>query len=244
MEMNSLSGKVAVITGASSGIGEAAARRLVAEGVSVVLVARRKERIGSLAAELGGAAVAFDADVADLAQIRSLFNEVKSRFGGVDLLFNNAGMGIFGRFEESSPEGWQEQIIANMYGVLNCSYEAIPLMKNRPGAMISTVSSVGGKSSAPNWAVYCATKFAVRGFCDGLRQELAEEGIRVSLIHPGAVHTEWGHNVSADMMRERRDAIQALMPDDVARALVYSFAQPPGVLLDDIVIRPSLQLTL
>lgn len=103
MEMNSLSGKVAVITGASSGIGEAAARRLVAEGVSVVLVARRKERIESLAAELGGAAVAFDADVADLAQVRSLFNRVKSRFGGVDLLFNNAGMGIFGRFEESSP---------------------------------------------------------------------------------------------------------------------------------------------
>ncbi|HGM6414274.1 TPA: SDR family oxidoreductase [Stenotrophomonas maltophilia] len=233
-----------MITGASSGIGEAAARALVAEGMSVVLSARRKDRIEALAAELGPQALAIATDVADPDQVAALFSEVRQRFGGLDLLFNNAGIGIAGSFEGSTPEDWRRQIDANLYGVLHCTHAALPLMKGRPGAMISTVSSVGGKTSAPNWAVYCATKFAVSGFSDGLRQELAGQGIRVSLIHPGAVHTEWGHNVPSDVMRERREAIDALLPEDVANALVYTFAQPPGVLLDDIVIRPTLQLTL
>ncbi|MDU0593350.1 SDR family oxidoreductase [Pseudomonas aeruginosa] len=244
MNTPELNGKVAVITGASSGIGEAAARLLAAEGMKVVMTARREERIEKLAADLGDAALAVVADVADAQQVRALFGAVRERFGGLDLLVNNAGIGIAGRFEHSKPEDWRAQIDANLYGVLNCTHAAIPLMKGRAGAMISTVSSVGGKMSAPDWTVYCATKFAVSGFCDGLRQELAADGIRVSLFHPGAVHTEWGHNVPAETMREHRDAIGALSPEDVARALVYAFAQPPHVLLNDIVIRPSLQLTL
>lgn len=246
MQLQDLTGKIAVITGASSGIGEAAARQLVAEGMHVVLAARRKERIDALAAELGGSvhACSLSVDVSKQEQVAALFDYVRDRFGGLDLLFNNAGMGINGRFESSTPEDWRTQIDANLYGVLHCAHAAIPLMKGRSGAMISTVSSVGGKRSAPDWAVYCATKFAVSGFCDGLRQELAGDGIRVSLIHPGAVHTEWGHNVPAEAMRERREAIAALHPEDVARALVYTFAQPANVLLGDIVIRPSLQLTL
>ncbi|MET3823531.1 NADP-dependent 3-hydroxy acid dehydrogenase YdfG [Burkholderia sp. PvR073] len=244
MKLQDLTGKVAVITGASSGIGEAAARLLVAEGMKVVLAARRKARIDALADELGDAALTVAMDVSDAAQVAALFDSVHARFGGLDLLFNNAGMGIAGAFAPSHPGDWHTQIDANLYGVLHCTHAAIPLMKGREGAMISTVSSVGGKMSAPNWAVYCATKFAVRGFCEGLRQELAGDGIRVSLIYPGAVHTEWGHNVPTETMRERRDAIRALLPDDVARALVYSFAQPPDVLVSDIEIRPSLQLTL
>lgn len=244
MMLQDLNGKIAVITGASSGIGEAAARLLAAEGMKVVLTARRKERIGRLAAELGDAALAVAADVSDAAQVAALFDTVRARFGGLDLLFNNAGIGIAGAFEHSRPEEWRTQIDANLYGVLHCTHAAIPLMKGRAGAMIATVSSVGGRTGAPNWAVYCATKFAVSGFCEGLRQELAGDGIRVSLIYPGAVHTEWGHNVPAEAMRERRDAIGALLPGDVARALVYSFAQPPGVLVNALEIRPSLQLTL
>ncbi|MFY2834671.1 SDR family oxidoreductase [Achromobacter xylosoxidans] len=248
MKLQDLKGKVAVITGASSGIGMAAARALAAEGVSVVLAARRKATIEALAArigeEFGVSALAVAADVAQEKQVRTLFDTVRERFGGLDLLLNNAGVGIAGGFETSKPEDWRTQIDANLYGVLYCSHAAIPLMKQRPGALIATVSSVGGKLSAPNWTVYCATKFAVSGFSDGLRQELAGDGIRVSLIHPGAVHTDWGHGVPPEVMRERREAIQALHPDDVARALVYVFAQPAHVLLDDIVIRPSLQLTL
>lgn len=158
-----------MITGASSGIGEAAARALVAEGTSVVLSARRKDRIEALAAELGPQALAIATDVADPDQVAALFSEVRQRFDGLDLLFNNAGMGIAGPFEGSTPDDWRRQIDANLYGVLHCTHAALPLMKGRPGAMISTVSSVGGKTSAPNWAVYCATKFAVSGFSDGLR---------------------------------------------------------------------------
>ena len=129
MKLEDLTGKTAVITGASSGIGEAAARLLAGEGMKLVLVARREERIAALAEELGDAAVAFAADVADAAAVRALFAEVHERFGGLDLLFNNAGVGIWGTFAESDPADWKTQIDANLYGVLNCTHAALPLME-------------------------------------------------------------------------------------------------------------------
>ncbi|WP_274517552.1 SDR family oxidoreductase [Sphingomonas sp. PAMC 26621] len=131
MKMQDLTGKVAVITGASSGIGEAAARLLVAEGVRVVLVARRRERIDTLVAELGDAAIALTADVGDAAAVASVFAEVERRFGGLDLLFNNAGLGINARFEDSNPADWKQMIDVNLYGVLYCTQAAIPLMRGR-----------------------------------------------------------------------------------------------------------------
>lgn len=242
MEMQNLSGKVAVITGASSGIGDAAARLLVSEGVNVILVARREDRITALAEELGSLATAYPADVADEHQVAALFAMVQSRFGGLDLLFNNAGVGINGLFESSSSQDWKTQIDANLYGVLNCTHAAIPLMQARKGAMISTVSSTGGRSGAGTWAVYCATKFAVIGFHDSLRKELGEKGIRVSLIEPGAVWTEWGGTSDADMAHKHRAEVDALQPVDIAQALVYSFAQPAGVLVGEILVRPIKQL--
>jgi NADP-dependent 3-hydroxy acid dehydrogenase YdfG len=163
MKTEVLTGKVAVVTGASSGIGEAAARRLAAEGVQVILSARRRERIEALVEELGDKATAMITDVADVDQVRVLFNEVRARFGGLDLLFNNAGLGVFGLFTDSTPEDWRRMIDANIYGVLNCTRAAIPLMKGRPGAMISSVSSTGGRYGIEGWSVYCATKFAVIG---------------------------------------------------------------------------------
>ena len=242
MLMQDLTGKVAVITGASSGIGEAAARLLVEEGVSVVLAARRKERIEALAEELGEKAIAFAADVGDHQQVEALFRQVRERFGGLDLLFNNAGMGINGPFADTRPEDWKTQIDANLYGVFNCTHSAIPLLRGRVGAMISSVSSVGGRYGIAGWAVYNATKFAVVGFHDALRKELGPEGIRVSVIEPGSVWTEWGHNVPEEQMRERRQSLEALTAQDVAQALVYSFAQHPRVLVEEILIRPVKQV--
>jgi len=242
MKMQDLSGKVAVITGASSGIGEAAARLLVEEGVQVVLVARRKERIDALAEELGQGALGIVADVGQHGEVTDLFDQVRQRYGGLDLLFNNAGMGINGPFADSRPEDWRTQVDANLYGVLNCTHAAIPLLKGREGAMISSVSSVGGRYGIAGWSVYNATKFAVVGFHDALRKELGSEGIRVALIEPGAVWTEWGHNVPEDTMRERRENIDALTADDVAQALVYSFAQHPRVLVEEILVRPVKQV--
>ena len=241
MKMQDLTGKVAVITGASSGIGEAAARLLVAEGVRVVLVARRRERIDALVAELGEAAIALTANVGDAAAVANVFAEVERRFGGLDLLFNNAGLGVNARFEDSDPADWKQMIDVNLYGVLYCTQAAIPLMRGRSGAMISSVSSVGGRYGTESWSVYSATKFAVVGFHDALRKELGGEGIRVSVIEPGAVWTEFGQNVS-DAMRERRESLDALTSEDVAQALVYAFAQPPRVLVEEILLRPVKQV--
>jgi NADP-dependent 3-hydroxy acid dehydrogenase YdfG len=242
MKMQDLTGKVAVVTGASSGIGEAAARLLAAEGMHVILSARRRERIEALAEELGDKATAVTADVADVDHVRALFDEIRERFEGLDLLFNNAGLGVFGRFASSMPGDWRRMIDTNVYGVLNCTHGAIPLMRGRPGAMISSVSSTGGRYGVEGWAVYCATKFAVSGFHDALRKELGLEGIRVSVIEPGAVWTEFGHNVPQEALHERREILDALTAEDVAQALVYAFAQHPRVLVEEILVRPLKQV--
>ena len=241
MKMQDLTGKVAVITGASSGIGAAAARLLVEEGVHVVLAARRRERLDALASELGDAASIVETDVADNASVAALFAHVQQRFGGLDLLFNNAGLGINSKFETSRPDDWREMINVNIYGVLNCTQAAIALMRGRAGAMICSVSSVGGRYGVENWSVYSATKYAVVGFHDALRKELGPDRIRVSVIEPGAVWTEFGHNVS-QALDDRRAQLEALSAQDVAQALVYAFAQPANVLVEEILLRPVLQV--
>ena len=243
MKIRDLNGSVAVVTGASSGIGEAAARALAQEGVRVVLAARSKDKIESLAEEIGDHALAVPTDVGDPEQVKALFRRVTDAFGGLDLLFNNAGVGYNGVFENSDPEEWRKQIDANLYGVLNCTQAAIPLLRGREGAMISTVSSVGGRYGVPGWAVYSATKFAVIGFHDTLRKELGAEGIRVSLIEPGAVYTNWGFNMSDEKMKERRDKVDALHPEDIANALVYGFAQPGNVNPQELLVMPTRQVS-
>lgn len=243
MQLESLEDKVAVVTGASSGIGEAAARALVSEGVRVILVARSAERIESLARELGEEAVAIPTDVGDEEQVRALFERIERDYGGIDLLFNNAGVGYYQRFEEGDTEEWRATIDANLYGVLFCTRAAIPLLRGRPGAMISTVSSVGGRYGLAGWAVYNATKFAVVGLHDALRKELGQEGIRVSLIEPGAVYTNWGYNVEPEAMKENRDRVEALQANDIARALIYSFAQPANVNLQEALLMPTKQIS-
>lgn len=243
MKMQDLTGKVAIVTGASSGIGEAAARLLHQEGMRVVLTARREDRLKTIADKLGDRATVIAADIGDPHHVTRIFSEVQERFGGLDLLFNNAGVGYHAAFADSKPEEWRKTIDANLYGVLHCTHAAIPLMKGRPGAMISTVSSVGGRYGIAGWSVYNATKFAVVGFHDALRKELGPDGIRVALIEPGAVWTEWGHNVPAEQMRERRETLAALHPEDVAQALVYSFAQPENVLVEEILVRPVRQIS-
>lgn len=241
MKMQDLTGKIAVVTGASSGIGAATARLLVEEGAHVVLVARRVERLQELAVELADAVTVMQMDVADTAAVTATFAEIRSRFGGIDLLFNNAGLGISSPFESSDPAGWKAMIDANLYGVLNCTQAAIPLLRGRSGAMICSVSSVGGRYGAATWSVYSATKYAVVGFHDALRKELGDEGIRVSVLEPGAVWTEFGENVS-DTLLARRTQLEAMQSEDVAQALVFAFAQPANVLIQEILMRPVKQI--
>jgi NADP-dependent 3-hydroxy acid dehydrogenase YdfG len=242
MQMQDLKGKVAIITGASSGIGEATARLLVSEGAHVVLAARRRDRIDVLAQELGDKASVVPTDVTDINQVSALFTQVKERFGGLDLLLNNAGLGVYAPFLDSTPDDWYRMIDTNLLGLLSCTWAAAPLMKGRPGAMIASIASTGGRYGVEGWSVYCATKYAVVGFHETLRKELGGDGIRVSLVEPGAVWTEFGHNVPAQALRERREALDALRPEDVAQAVVYAFAQPPRVLVQEILVRPIKQV--
>lgn len=242
MQLRSLRGMTAVITGASSGIGEAAARVLVEEGVNVVLVARRAQKIEALAQSLGERAVAAAADVADRAQVDAVFSLVRERFGSLDLLFNNAGVGYSGRFADSDPAEWRTSIDANVYGVLNCSHAAIPLLRGRPGAMICSVASVAGRRGVEDLAVYSASKFAVVGFHDALRKELGPEGIRVSLLEPGAVYTDWGRGYPEGHLQQRRESLQAMRPDEIANALLFAFAQPANVNLQEMLVMPTLQV--
>jgi NADP-dependent 3-hydroxy acid dehydrogenase YdfG len=239
MQLTNLSGKVAVVTGASSGIGEAASRALVAEGVQVVLAARAVDRLKPLAQELGELALALPTDVGDEGAVERLFAEVQHRFGGLDLLFNNAGIGYGGSFFEGKTEEWRAAIDVNLYGVLFCTRKAIPLMRGRPGAMIATVSSVLGRHGIAGFAIYSATKFAVVGLHDALRKELGPEGIRVSLIEPGLVYTNFGYNIPKGEMQTRRDQVEALKPEDIANALIYAFAQPANVNPQEILIMPT-----
>lgn len=241
MQLQDLSGKIALVTGASSGIGAAAARVLAAEGMQVVLAARNGDALSHLAHEIGKSATVIPTDVSDAAQVAQLFSKIKDRFGGLDLLFNNAGVGYFSTFADSDPAQWRLTIDANLYGVLYCTKAGIPLLRGRPGAMISSVSSVGGRHGIEGWSVYNATKFAVVGFHDALRKELGPEGIRVSLLEPGAVYTQWGHNVPADKMQERRERLDALQAADVAHALLFAFAQPPNVNIQELLVMPTRQ---
>lgn len=243
MQYRDLTDSVCVVTGASSGIGEATARALVAEGARVVLVARSADKIRQLADTLGDQAVAVPTDVGNPHEVGELFDRIKSDYGHIDLLFNNAGVGYNDPFADSKPEEWHQQIDANLYGVLHCTHAAIPLMKGREAPMISTVSSVGGRYGVPGWSVYCATKFAVVGFHDTLRKELGGEGIRVSLIEPGAVYTNWGFNVSEEAMKDRRDKVDALHAVDIANALVYAFAQPGHVNPQELLVMPTRQVS-
>jgi NADP-dependent 3-hydroxy acid dehydrogenase YdfG len=242
MKLEDLTGKVAVITGASSGIGEATARLLAAEGAKIVLVARRADRIEALAAELGDNVIAVPADVSDAAAVRAVFDTVADRFGGLDLLVNNAGVGIWGKFAESDPNDWKTQIDANLYGVLHCTHAALPLLKGRPGAMVATVSSVGGRYGIEGWGVYNATKFAVIGLHDCLRKEHGEAGLRFTVIEPGSVWTEWGDKTPDGMLDKRRTALDALQSEDIANALVFAFAQPARVLIEEMLVRPVKQI--
>jgi NADP-dependent 3-hydroxy acid dehydrogenase YdfG len=142
------------------------------------------------------------------------------RVNAIELL-NNAGLGFGTSFVDSTPEQWRQMIDTNMVGMLSCTRAAIPLNRARPGAMIASISSTGGRYGVEGWSVY-----------------LGSDGIRVSVVEPGAVWTEFGHNVPPDALRVRRTSLDALRPDDVAQAIVYAFAQPPRVLVHEILVRP------
>ena len=242
-----IAGKVVVITGASSGLGEATARHLSALGATVVLGARRVERMQVLTKEItdrGGKALAIATDVTDRAQVQRLVDDAVKAFGRVDVIVNNAGLMPQSRLDRLKVDEWDRMIDVNIKGVLYGIAAALPHMQRQKSGHVINVSSVAGHKVRAGGAVYSATKHAVRVISEGLRQEVKPYNIRTTIISPGAVDTELPDTISepdvAAAMRKMYDEI-AIPPDSFARAVAFAMTQPEDVDINEILFRPTRQ---
>ncbi|KTB90354.1 oxidoreductase [Pseudomonas syringae ICMP 13102] len=240
--MSNIQGKVVLITGASSGIGEAAARLIAAKGTHVVLGARRIERLQTLAADIeaqGGSARFRALDVTDALDMQAFADFAKHAFGKIDVIINNAGIMPLSPLAALKIAEWNQMLDVNVRGVLHGIAAVLPSMQAQGHGQIINISSIGGLAVSPTAAVYCATKFAVRAISDGLRQET--DKIRVTVVCPGVVESELADSISDETAREAMKAFRkvALEPDAIARALVYAIEQPDGVDVSEIVVRPT-----
>jgi NADP-dependent 3-hydroxy acid dehydrogenase YdfG len=245
--MDSLDGRRILITGASSGIGEATALAVVAEGGAVALAARRKDRLDELVTRIegdGGKAIAIEADIAEEAQANSAVETAGAELGGLDGLVNNAGVMLLGLIQGADTAEWRQMINVNLLGLLYCTNAAVPVMRDGGGGDVVNVSSVAGRTAAMGAAVYNMTKWGVVGFSEALRQEGVHIGIRVTCVEPGFVDTELqGHNENPmvveriKQMRESMDKV--LEAADIANAIVYAMAQPKHVSINEILVRPT-----
>jgi NADP-dependent 3-hydroxy acid dehydrogenase YdfG len=246
--MENIKGKVVVITGASSGLGEATARLLSAEGATVVLGARRVERIQSLADDLnakGGKALAITTDVTHVEQVKKLVDSAVQKFGRVDVMINNAGLMPHSPLERLKIDDWNRTIDVNIKGVLYGIAAALPYMKQQKSGHIINVSSVAGHKVSPNGAVYAATKYAVRALSEGLRVEVKPYNIRTTIISPGAVATELPNSitepdVAAGISKFYKET--AIPADSFARAVAFAMSQPDDVDINEILFRPTSQV--
>jgi NADP-dependent 3-hydroxy acid dehydrogenase YdfG len=242
----SLDGKVAVVTGASSGIGEATVRALSAEGAAVVAGARRKERLDGLVEEVtrnGGKAIAVGCDVTDERQAHALVDRAIEEFGRIDVLVNNAGVMLLSKVEKGLSGEWRRMFDVNVLGLLYATDAAVGAMKRRGGGHVVNVSSVAGRKTRPTGGVYSGTKFAVNAISEALRQELLEDGIRVTVVEPGAVATELTDHITDEEVREglKQRRIEPLRSEDIANAIAYAVVQPQRVSVNEILIRPTQQ---
>jgi len=244
---NNIRGKVVVITGASSGLGEATARHLSGLGASVVLGARRADRLQSLAGELtarGGHALALTTDVTSCDQVRRLADSAVETYGRIDVIVNNAGLMPQSLLERLKIDEWDRMIDVNIKGVLYGIAAALPHMKRQKAGHIINVSSVAGHKVRPGGTVYSATKHAVRVISEGLRQEVKPYNIRTTVVSPGAVDTELPDTITdpdvSVAMRKFYDDF-AIPADSFARAVVFAMSQPDDVDINEILFRPTRQ---
>lgn len=235
--------KVVAVTGASSGIGEATARRLAADGHRLFLGARRTDRLEALVGEIaaaGGTAAFRRLDVTDAADVRAFVSAARERYGRVDAVVNNAGVMPLSPLEALKVDEWDRMIDVNVRGVLHGIAAGLPVMRAQGGGHFVNVASVGAYEVSPTAAVYCATKFAVRAISEGLRQESAGD-IRVTLVSPGVTESELADGISDPAAREAMKAYRAvaLPAPAIAEAVAYALAQPAQVDVNEIVVRPT-----
>jgi NADP-dependent 3-hydroxy acid dehydrogenase YdfG len=246
--MAKLDGKVVVVTGASSGIGEATVRALAAEGAAVVAGARRKERLDGLVEEVtqdGGKAIAVECDVTDEEQAHDLIQRAVEEFGSVDILVNNAGVMLLSTVGKGLSDQWRQMFEVNVLGLLYATDAAIDVMKQQGSGHLVNISSVAGrKVTRDSSGVYAGSKHAVGAISEGLRQELLEDGIRVTVVEPGAVATELTDHITDEDAREAVSSLhklEILQSEDIANAIVYAVTQPERVSVNEILIRPTQQ---
>ena len=232
-----IKGKSAVVTGSTKGIGRAIAEALAREGANVCVSARDVDEIKQTVDELSGLGDAevtgAVCDVRDYESVRALFAHAAEEFGGVDVLVNNAGVGKFGRVEETSPEEFRAVLETNLFGVFYCCREAIPLMKRRGGGYVVNISSLAGANPHPEMAAYNASKFALNGFSEALMQEVRQDGIKVSYVMPGSVNTAFGGDTPDESKSWQ------LQPADIARVVVDLLRHDERSLPSRVEIRPS-----
>lgn len=248
-----LTGTVALVTGASSGIGEATARALSAQGATLALAARRKDRLETLAADIresGGTAHAFPSDITAGGEAAFLAERVLTRLGRLDTLVNAAGIMLVGPALDAPAEEWQRNVDLNVSALLSLTHAALPHLvaaaqdQRRGVADLVNISSVAGRQAIGGAAVYSATKFAVTAFSEAVRQELAAQHVRVSAVEPGAVATELTGHIR-DGIREHNEnwyaSMETLKPEDVADTITYIVTRPRHVAVNELLVRPTEQ---
>ena len=235
-----LTGTVAIITGASSGIGHATARRLAELGAAVAVVARRKDRLDALVSEIeaiGGKALAVEADIADQAQAKQAVEAVVGKLGRLDILINNAGLMLLGPVLGADVTEWERMIAVNQNGLLYMTHAALPHLmtaakdKPREVADIVNISSIAGRVAWANFAAYNMTKFGVNGFTEALRQEVTQKHVRVGVLEPGAVATELVSHNNQSVQDElaasaARNIPEPLQPEDIADSIAFMVTRP------------------
>jgi NADP-dependent 3-hydroxy acid dehydrogenase YdfG len=251
--MADLEGSVALVTGASSGIGQATARSLAARGASVALVARRADRLESLGGEIadaGGTALPIEADVSDREQAEAAVGRAVEELGRLDILVNNAGVMLLGPAADAPVEEWEQMVEVNLLGLMYTARAALPHLLEaaerdpRRVADMVNISSVAGRIARKGSGVYNATKFGVGAFSESLRQEVTRRHVRVSLVEPGAVATELqSHNRPEvrEQIEKRFDDMEILEAEDVADAIAYVVTRPRHVAINEILVRPTQQ---
>ena len=246
--MAKLDGKVAVITGASSGIGEATAKALAAEGAAVVVAARREDRLNDLVGRIegdGGRVLPVACDVTDEEQAHALIQRAKDELGSVDILVNNAGVMQLSKIEKGLSDEWRTMFDVNVMGLLYVTDAAVQVMKEQGSGHVVNISSVAGRKTRPGVGVYSGTKFAVNAISEALRQELIEDNVRVTMIEPGAVETELPNHVTDEEAKEGIDDLyqldDILQAEDIANAIAYCVTQPARISINELLIRPTQQ---
>ncbi|MBW3139909.1 SDR family oxidoreductase [Ferrimonas balearica] len=232
-----------VITGASSGIGEATARTLSAAGHPLLLIARRLERLQALALPN---TLCRQVDITDGAAMAAAIAEAEAQYGPVDALINNAGVMLLGQAHEQNPAEWQQMFDVNVMGLLNGIHAVLAGMRQRKRGTIINVSSIAGRKTFPNHAAYCGTKFAVHAMSENIREEVAMDDVRVITIAPGAVETELLSHTTSDEIKAgyddwKTDMGGVLAAQDVANAIQYAYAQPQNVCIREIVLATTRQ---